>query len=91
MPRAVALIAGPTSGLGAGYAQRCAADGYDLVLVARDARRATELGDGGGRVVEVLRADLADAGDRLTAGSRLMPRTLAWVMTNMFGQSRGRN
>lgn len=91
MPRPVALITGPTSGLGEGFARRYAQDGYDLVLVARDVARldalAAELRDEGGIGVEVLPADLSVAADRATVAERLAAGVQVLVNNAGFGTS----
>ena len=65
MPRA--LITGPTSGIGQGFARSLAAQGHDLVLVSRDHDRLMALAEGlrrdFGVATEVVPADLTDRAD----------------------------
>ena len=70
-----ALITGPTSGIGRGFAELFARKGYDLVLVARDEERLVALGEAlhteFGVNSEILVADLAVRADVDRVAGRL--------------------
>lgn len=72
---AIALVTGASAGIGKTFCTQLAQQGYDLVVVARDLGRLTdlrvELEAAHGVQVEVLPADLSDRGDLQDVARRL--------------------
>ena len=84
-----ALVTGASSGIGAIYAERLAARGFDLLLVARDEARlqsaATRLRTEHGIDVEVLKADLTLKADLVAVEQRLRSDPSISLLLNNAG------
>ncbi|CAG9168392.1 SDR family oxidoreductase [Cupriavidus respiraculi] len=88
-PLGSALVTGSSSGIGAVYADRLAARGYDLILVARNEQRlrerADKLASTHGVQVDVLAADLTDAADLRRVEARLAEDDRITMLVNNAG------
>jgi short-subunit dehydrogenase len=84
-----ALVTGAYAGIGAVYAQRLAARGYDLVLAARDTGRlnakATELRAAHGVSVEVIGADLTKPADVRALAAKIADDVSVTLLVNNAG------
>lgn len=78
MPTAV--ITGATSGIGRAFVRRLAADGWDLVLVARDGQRLRQVADEVGG--EVIVADLSQPDGQARVVARLVATPVDLLVNN---------
>lgn len=87
--RKLAVITGASSGIGAMFARKLAARGYDLLLVARREERlrsvATELAETYHVAGDVLAADLAVDADRERVAERIRSTPNLGLLVNNAG------
>lgn len=87
-----AFITGATAGIGAAFARRLASDGFDLVLLARDEKRLTDvagaLHDEYGVETEVLAADLG-TDEGIAAAERRVAQGVDLLVNNAGFGHRG--
>jgi short-subunit dehydrogenase len=89
--KGTAIVTGASSGIGQVYAERLAARGYDLILVARRLDRLEALvksiGEKTGRKVEALKADLTQKADVALVEKRLKEDASITLLVNNAGIS----
>jgi len=90
--RKLAVVTGASSGIGAVYADRLAARGYDLLLIARRRDRLEEvagrIASAHGRNAEILVADLGDEADLARVEKDLAARDDIELLVNNAGIAR---
>jgi short-subunit dehydrogenase len=88
----LAVVTGASAGIGSIYAQRLAARGHDLLLIARRADRledlAQRLRDQHGITVETLVADLSNAAELTAVSDRIATDLRVTVLVNNAGTSK---
>src|SRR5258705_4332134 len=89
----IAVVTGASSGIGAVYADRLAARGYDLILVARRADRLEAVSKKilktyAGANVEVIAADLAKESDVVRVEKVLATNPAVRILVNNAGLAR---
>jgi short-subunit dehydrogenase len=87
--KGIALVTGASTGIGAVYADRLSKRGYDLILVARDAKRLDALSDRikaeTGLSVENMVADLTSKADLAKVTKRLQEDEAITLLVNNAG------
>jgi short-subunit dehydrogenase len=86
--KGTALITGASTGIGAVYADRLAKLGYDLILVARNAEKLSEVAarlKTTGRTIETIPADLTKAVDVQRVAVRLSSDSTITALVNNAG------
>lgn len=83
------LITGASTGIGAGYAERFAQRGHDLILVARNTARMETLADRlrreTGIAIDLISADLVDPEARVAVEARLREDARIGILINNAG------
>jgi uncharacterized protein len=88
-PNGTAVVTGASTGIGAIYADRLARRGLDLLIIARDSKRLTdlssELTSKTGRKVDIISANLTNKQDLRKVESRLHSDTSISLLVNNAG------